>query len=416
MSNALVKDYVAERDQHLNTISVLEQTTRERGGDPTPQELEAIGKAQKRIDEIDGIVKTLGRDMTMDEETRAKLLAAGRDQTPAAPQYRTAGDMMFDCVQANFGNSHDRDARDARERWDRVMKRAAEHMGTTVAATTATAGGFGGLWVNPTLGPILDLSHKGQPFLTAIGKRPAPNSLTFARPRIVDANLATGVGVQALQKAELASKAFEVKTTNIDLATYGGYLNVSQQLLSLHPEAWNIIISQMQHRVAYAGEAAAIAELNNSTNKITLATGADAATTIAALYNAAVAVWQATDMLPTWIAYGPLGWARLGKLTDTTGRPIFPFIGAQNAIGTGGLDGGGFGMGLQPILTPGITNYDIWVGNEAGFEAYSYPFPVLEAVEPSVFGRQIAVAEGLAFFRPITTETATGNGAVKIGP
>jgi hypothetical protein len=256
-----------------------------------------------------------------------------------------------------------------------------------------------------------------QPFLNAIGKRPAPNSINFNRPRLVDPNFTTGAAVQELQKDELASKKFDVKTSPVELVTYGGYLNVSQQLLSLHPEALNIIIDQLQRRVAWQGEAAAIAELAESSNEVTLATGADSDAVVAALYDAAVAVWTATGELPTWIAFGPLGWARLGKVMDDAGRPLFPFLNPSNAIGNGGIDSSGSTVpGLQNILTPGITNADIWVGNSLALEAYAYQFPVLEAVEPSVFGRQVAVAEALAFFRPITTEPTTGNGAVRVGP
>jgi len=49
---------------------------------------------------------------------------------------------------------------------------------------------------------------------------------------------------------------------------------------------------------------------------------------------------------------------------------------------------------------------------------------VLEAIEPALLGRQVAVAEALAFYRPTTQEAdagppvvaQAGNGAVRIGP
>lgn len=423
MSNALATDFTTERESLVAKIKSIQEITKDRGGDLSDDDLESISKMQARVAKIDKQLDVIGVDVDMPEETAERLRNIGKSNAQSAPQYRTAGELLWDCLHATFGSQHDRDDREAKERWGRTMKRAehsrtAEHMGTTASATKATAGGFGSLWVSPTVGPVLDLSREGQPFLNAIGKQQAPNSLTFARPRLIDANLLSGgAGLQTLQKDELVSKAFNVDTSAITLKTYGGYLNVSQQLLSLHPEALNIIVTQLQRRVAIQGETAAITELYNSTNAVTLATGADSELVIKALYDGAVAVWNATNMLPTWIAYGPLGWARLGKVVDSSKRPLFPFVGPQNALGTGGIDGMmNVGMGLQSILTPGITNTDIWIGNSASIEAYSYQFPVLEAVEPSVFGRQVAVAEALAFFRPITTEPSTGNGAVKIGP
>ena len=211
---------------------------------------------------------------------------------------------------------------------------------------------------------------------------------------------------------------------NLNLTTVGGYLNVSQQLMSLHPTAWNIIVGQLQRRTAYAGEAAAIAELSLSGAHVPLAAGAGAKATIEALFEAAALVYTNTGELPTWIAYGPLGWQQLGSLTDLAERPLFPFLGAANALGTSSLGDFNLGpLGLQQIVTPGITTSDIWVGNSLGLEAYSYPFPILEAIEPSLLGRQVAVAEAYAFYRPTTTEAgaggtppAAGNGAVRVGP
>jgi hypothetical protein len=152
-----------------------------------------------------------------------------------------------------------------------------------------------------------------------------------------------------------------------------------------------------------------------TTNTVALASNANAATTLAALFDAAAQVYAQTNELPTWIAYGPVGWAQLGSLADTAGRPMFPFLGAANALGNASLGDFNLGpLGLQQIVTPGITNNDIYVGNSAGFEAYVYSFPILEAVEPSVLGRQVAVAEAMAFYRPTTTEPNVGNGVVKV--
>ena len=79
--------------------------------------------------------------------------------------------------------------------------------------------------------------------------------------------------------------------------------------------------------------------------------------------------------------------------------------------------------GLQPIVTPGITDNTFWVGNGSALEAYEYTYPLLEAVEPSVLGRQVAVASSIVFYRPTTDESpdggvtpASGNGAVHIAP
>jgi hypothetical protein len=423
MPHALVENYVSERDKLLNTVQVLKNAALDRGSDPSEQDLELMTKSYARIDRLDELIKVLGEDKSMSDEARDKLLSP----TPAAPgaiKYRTGGDMVWDCLHATFGSAHDHEDQEAKRRWDVVMKRAAQHMGTTAEATTPVAGGVGELYVAPVVGPVINLTPSGQPFLSAIGRRPAPNSMTFSRPRIVDPDFQIGAGVQTLQKAELVSKKFDVKVDQLSLTTVGGYLNVSQQLMSLHPTAWDIIVSQLQRRTAYQGEAASIAELAETTADVPLADDADAATTLAALFDAAALVYQNTNELPTWIAYGPLGWAKLGKLTDAAGRPLFPFLGAANAMGTANLGDFNLGpLGLQQIVTPGITTTDIYMGNSLAFEAYVYSFPLLEAIEPALLGRQVAVAEAMSFYRPTTQEEgpggvppAEGNGAVRIGP
>ena len=423
MPHALVENYISERDQLLNTISVLKNAALDRGSDPSEQDLELMSKGYARIDKLDELIKILGEDKSMDQDTRDKLLAP----TPSLPsggiKYRSGGEMVWDCLHANFGSQHDHDDQDAKRRWDVVMKRAAEHMGTDAAATTPVAGGLGGLYVVPVVGPVIDLYPAGQPFLTALGKQPAPNALNFTRPRIVDPDFKDGAGPQALQKGELVSKKFDVKTDALQLDTVGGYLNISQQLMSLQASGWDIIVGQLQKRVAYQGEAGAVTELAKTTAHVALAAGADSATVIAALFDAAALVYQNTNELPTWIAYGPQGWAMLGSLCDAAGRPLFPFLGATNAAGSAALSDFNLGpLGLQQIVTPGISTTDLFMGNSVAMEAYAYSFPILEAVEPALLGRQVAVAEALCFYRPTTKEAgpsdtppAEANGAVRIG-
>ncbi|HKY68600.1 MAG TPA: hypothetical protein VJM49_19600 [Acidimicrobiales bacterium] len=424
MPHALVEGYLAERDQLLNTINVLKNNAVDRGSDPTDQDLELMSKGYERIDKLDKLIAIVGEDRSMDEETRRKLLVPTPTPATDSVKYRSGGEMVWDCLHATYGSSQDHDDQEAKRRWDGVMKRAAQHMGTAAADTTPVAGGFGGLYVAPVVGPVIDMNPKGQPFLSAIGRQPAPNSMTFSRPRIVDPDFKTGAAVQPLQKAELVSKKFDVKLDTLSLTSVGGYLNVSAQLMSLHPTAWDIIISQLQRRTAYQGEAAAIAELSLTGAHVPLAAGADAATTLTALFDAAALVYENTQDLPTWIAYGPLGWAQLGSLTDAAQRPLFPFLGAANAMGTSSLGDFNLGpLGLQQIVTPGIATTDIFIGNGMGFEAYVYSFPILEAVEPALFGRQVAVAEAMSFYRPTTKEAGPGdvppaeaNGTVRVGP
>lgn len=421
-SAAVLEKYDTELQGLQDNIDVLKRNALERGVDLTKAELETITKHQDRIDEINGQLTVLARNTDLPEDVKAKLrMARNAEPEPDPLKYRSAGHLMFDTVHAMFGSQHDAVDRDARKRYERMMdkvavlERAAEHMGTTAEATTATAGGFGGLYVAPVVGPIVDVLPKATPFLSAIGKQRAPDALEFKRPRIVDAGFTSGVGTQALQKAELASAAFDLKNDTVSLSTVGGYLNLSQQLLSMTPEAWNIVITQLQRRVANKGELAAITALGGSDSQVNLAANeTEPGVVLGVLFEAAAMVFAKTGELPTWLAVGPTGWARLGSLVDGEGRPIWPALGAAMSATEFASNGP---LGLRFIVTPGITDGSLWMGNSLGLEAYSYPFPVLEAIEPSLLGRQVAVAEAIGFWRPTTDEgPAAGNGAVKIAP
>ncbi len=56
------------------------------------------------------------------------------------------------------------------------------------------------------------------------------------------------------------------------------------------------------------------------------------------------------------------------------------------------------------------------MGNSFGLEIYERPMPLMQAFEPSVYGRQVAVATYLGFYSAITEEGATPKreGTVKI--
>ena len=121
-----------------------------------------------------------------------------------------------------------------------------------------------------------------------------------------------------------------------------------------------------------------------------------------ALAQAVGQYYDVTKSFPSWVAMGAAGYQLLAGFTDAAGRPLFPYLGAANATGgndfSSGLNTVG---GLRPVLTPGISDSKLYVGGADGVEGYIYRFPVLEAVEPSVLGRQVAVAAAIGTHTPI---------------
>jgi HK97 family phage major capsid protein len=404
--DAISSKLIQERQGLVHRAEGVKQTAYEDNQrDLVDSERATLGNIQQRIASIDEQLALTTTDYALNAETAARIAQyAGAAVIPQEGyQYRTAGEVLFDVL-------HQGSDREARERFQSVMRaqtRAAEHMGTSAGVTVPTAGGMPGLVVRPIQGPVIDLAWRGMPMFQALNPQPATNPLGWSRPRIVDPYLDTAAGPQAgsLEKAELPSKHFEVKADNVDLTTLGNYLNVSIQLESFIAGSLDIIITQLNKRLSRGLEHAAVAELAKATKKITLAANATADLVLKAIYDGAAAVFTATQALPTWLAMGPLGWARMGGVSDLAGRPLFPTLNPTNAPGTSSASAMGSDIaGIRTVITPGITDTTMYMGNGEGIEAAVYRFPMLQAIEPSVLGRQVAVAASYGFYRPPTTE------------
>lgn len=399
MGEALTDMLTKERDSKVSLVEQYKQAAADDGRDLTENEIGTITKARARVGEIDAQLAVLVDDLTIADDVADKLRRLSPGTAPAS-KYRSAGELLFDVLHQGED--------DSRRRYTTAKKRAAEHMGQDAATTVPVAGDLGGLVVDPVVGPVIDPYPMGMPLANAIGLMPAPNSLHFMRPTIDDPNFAGGVGPQGtggqvgFQKAELPSKAFDVTASPVALATVGGYLNVSQQLISLQPGSLDLIIRHMNRRLANSIDGSVAAAVVG-TGATPIATPTDAAELQKAIWDAVAAYYGATNSLPTWIAMGPLGAAFLGGMTDAAGRPLFPYLGAANALGT--ADASLLALstvaGLRPVMTPAITDTKLYIGGADGVEGYLYRFPVLEAVEPSVLGRQVAVAAAVGTFNPI---------------
>lgn len=423
--NKMLERIVTEREQCLSRISAITDSAYEANRDLSDQDEETINRARDRVAFLDKQAEMLSFDSELSDRARTALET--NHTTSLAPQtgYRSAGAALHDLL-------HRGENREARDRMDREMHRAAQHMGTSAAATVPVAGGLGALVVRPVVGPVIDPTPSGRPFLTLLGVQQLDSPMGFSRPRVSDPNGDEAPDVQGVgtanvgkEKAELISRAFDIKLEPVDTETIGEYLNVSQKLLSLPINALNIILARFAKRRSRKTERYALAEILQTTSRVNLAANAERDAIYDSIWDAALLVFQKTGELPQWIAAGPSGWSRLGRLTDAAGRPLFPTMGAGASVNSmGSLDASTFQSvgpaGLPMAVTYGITDGSFIIGNDASLEVYEYPYPMLEAVEPSVMGRQVAVASEIGTYRPATDgisgNTPTGNGAVIVAP
>jgi HK97 family phage major capsid protein len=427
--DAMLEKLVSEREACLARVSAVAAAAEESNRDLSDQDEDVIKRAQERISRLDAQIDLLSFDSAISDRA-ADALRRNNVTVPRDPQtqYRSAGAALWDMLHLDAGGS---EGKEARQRFDREMNRAAQHMGVDAANTVPVAGGLGALVVRPVVGPVIDPTPAGRPFLNLLGVQPMDSPMGFSRPRISDPNIDQAPDVQGAgtanvgkEKAELVSRAFDIKLDPVETQTVGEYLNVSEKLRALPIGAWNIILARFTKRRARKTERYALAEVRESTTAVDLAADADADAIYDAIWAAALAVFQKTGELPQWITAGPTGWARLGALRDAAGRPLFPTLASGASVNSmGRMDAGSFQAngpaGLPMAVSYAIPDGAFILGNDASLEVYEYAYPMLEAVEPSVMGRQVAVASELASYRPATDNmagTATGNGAVIVRP
>jgi hypothetical protein len=429
--DAMVDRLTEERSQCLARVKAVSDAAAESDRDLSDQDEDVIRRANERVAKIDQQLELLSFDSTVSDRAR-EIMQRNNIPVPASGRgmiYRSAGEALWDGLHAD---SPGRDGKEARARWEAELNRAAQHMGVDAANTVAVAGGLGTLMIRPIVGPVIDPTPSGRPFLTLLGVQPLDSPFGFQRPRISDPNgdqapdvQGAGTGNVGKEKAELVSRAFDIKLEPVDTETIGEYLNVSQKLQALPIGAWNIILNQFTKRRSRKTERYGLAELMLSTSTQDLAVDASVPDTYAAVWAAALEVFTKTGELPQWIAAGPKGWARLGSMLDAADRPLFPTLGAGAAVNAmGAISASDFmsrgPAGLPLVVSYAITGDEIVVGNSAALEVYEYTYPMLEAVEPSILGKQVAVASELATYRPATDglsgSSPSGNGAVIIAP
>jgi HK97 family phage major capsid protein len=397
-------------DQYRGRLSLITAITEEaakRDGGLSEQDRATIKSAQEEARSLQADIELLSERIELNESTRERLRthgAGGADLVPGA--ITTRGELVHVKMRAAGGD------RDALHRYETFM-RAAQHMGTSAAATTPTAGGMAGLLIPQNVGPVIDVSPRGRPLAAALGIIPSADPMAFRRPVIDDPDWDDGMGVQTLEKAELPSRAFDVTAQDVTLKTIGGYLNISQQLLAMPIGALDLTLNRLEARYARVSELRVLAAITTGADlTTTLAADAGGAAFLAALYAASARVYAATGQLAEWVAMGPTGYARVGSFVDLADRPLFPSGAAVNAMGA--ASAASFQIaglaGLSSIVTPAITTGDFFVGNSLGIEAYEYRFPVFDSVEPSVLGRQVAVSGAFGTFRPVA------GGVARIAP
>jgi HK97 family phage major capsid protein len=244
------------------------------------------------------------------------------------------------------------------------------------AAPNVTTTDTPGILPVPIVSPIYNnFVPNYRPLITAMGVRQMPISgKVWIRPKVTTN---TTIGASNGELVALDQGTFVVDDIQVTKALYGGYVKLSEESMDMtSPEVLGALIDDMARVYANETDIAACTTFAAGVSQTeTLTDITDPADWVAFIYNSAEQILNNSNgNLPNVLITNPAYYAALGALTDTAGRPLFPNVGPQNALGTtaaSNFNGNAFGLNLvvdRNLTAGGVSN--LYVGDSTGFECW----------------------------------------------
>jgi len=268
-----------------------------------------------------------------------------------------------------------------------------------------------GLLPVPVLGPLVQDLNFLRPVVDAVGARAYPDSgqsKTFIRPTITTH---TSVASQS-ELGSASATTMVIASNSISKTTLAGQVTLSVQDIDFtSPAAMQLILNDLMGEYMIASDNLA------ADNLLTAATSSGVwdgtvADLLKSVYDSAVDISTNRNWTPTHMFVSPDVWGQLGQLADTTGRPVFPFIGAgltgQNALGGGQASSwNGNPLGLQLVVDSNFASKTMIitrVGQGAGdaYEFYESIRGLMSVEQPSVLGRNMSFHGYVSTFAAIS--------------
>lgn len=292
----------------------------------------------------------------------------------------------------------------------------AEHTASKRTALQAAAGDVittdtPGLLPVPVLGPLVQDLNFLRPVVEAVGARAYPDNgqqKTFIRPTIT-----THTSVASQSELGAASATTMVIASNsVSKTTLAGQVTLSVQDIDFtSPAAMQLILNDLMGEYMIASDNLA------ADNLLTAATSSGVwdgtvADLLKSVYDSAVDISNGRNWTPTHMFVSPDVWGQLGQLADTTGRPVFPFIGAgltgQNALGNATASSwNGNPLGLQLVVDSNFAAKTMIItrvgqGQGDAFEFYESIRGLMSVEQPSVLGRNMSFHGYVSTFAAIS--------------
>jgi HK97 family phage prohead protease len=268
-----------------------------------------------------------------------------------------------------------------------------------------------GLLPVPVLGPLVQDLNFLRPVVDAVGARAYPDngqSKTFIRPTITTH---TSVASQS-ELGSASATTMVIASNSISKTTLAGQVTLSVQDIDFtSPAAMQLILNDLMGEYMIASDNLAADNLLAAATSSGVWDGT-VADLLKSVYDSAVDISTNRNWTPTHMFVSPDVWGQLGQLADTTGRPVFPFIGAgltgQNALGGGQASSwNGNPLGLQLVVDSNFaakTMIITRVGQGAGdaYEFYESIRGLMSVEQPAVLGRNMSFHGYVSTFAAIS--------------
>jgi HK97 family phage prohead protease len=286
-----------------------------------------------------------------------------------------------------------------------INKAVAEYTASKRTALQAAAGDIlttdtPGLLPVPVLGPLVQDLNFLRPVVEAVGARAYPDSgqsKTFIRPTITTH---TSVAAQSPELAAVSATTMVIASNSVSKTTLAGQVTLSVQDIDFtSPAAMQLILNDLMGEYMIASDNLA------ADNLLTAATSSGVwdltvADLLKSVYDSAVDISNGRNWTPTHMFVSPDVWGQLGQLADTTGRPVFPFIGAgltgQNALGNATASSwNGNPLGLQLVVDSNFAAKTMIItrvgqGQGDAYEFYESIRGLMSLENPSTLGRNMS--------------------------
>jgi hypothetical protein len=316
-------------------------------------------------------------------------------------EYRTVGEYLADIYRAS--GAGERNPSIQRSLNAEVKTRAASRLqthGVTVdergmvtraAAPHNTTTEVPGLLPTTIVGQIMSDVDAARPFISSIGAKDLGGipGTSFERPTITSH---VKVDKQSAEKTEVANRQFKVGSVPFTKDTYGGWANVSRQSIDwTSPGVWDALMTDFIEQYGIETENAAADAFATAVTQDTDTVAAVPANPtltelLTALYSAAGKSYQGSGRMPDRIWVSLDWWAKLGVLIDHLKATTAGDGGGDSAVTSfaGNL------LRTPRIVVPSFAAGTLIVGVANRTEVYEDRFGFLSAVEPKVFGVELA--------------------------